>query len=412
MNRLPLAWAGQTRLAPPLLLLSAAGVAMVYSAGQLNVPSPVTEGLWVRHAIWLAVGLASFLAVGRVAARWFEWVAMPAYVFWVAVLAITLLVGTGFGTAAGTKSFLALGGFRFQPAEAAKLATILALAKLLSARDAPPQSLQELLRPAALVLVPLGLVILQPDLGTAIAFVGIFFAALFWAGTPWPLLIFTMSPALGLLLAFSVPLWSAYIAVLVAGLYLHRRRLFLVESVVVVLANVAAGAVAQPLWNSLADYQRNRILVFLDPMLDPQGAGWQIVQSKVAVGSGGFLGKGFTAGTQKRLNFLPEQHTDFVFSVVGEEFGFLGALLVLALFGYLFWQMIQMAEISKSPFAGSVVFGTFGAWLTHVFVNVGMTIGLVPVTGIPLPFVSYGGSFLVMSWTAAGIAARLASEDP
>ena len=385
---------------------------MVYSAGQLNVPSPVTEGLWVRHAIWLAVGLASFLAVGRVAARWFEWVAMPAYVFWVAVLAITLLVGTGFGTAAGTKSFLALGGFRFQPAEAAKLATILALAKLLSARDAPPQSLQELLRPAALVLVPLGLVILQPDLGTAIAFVGIFFAALFWAGTPWPLLIFTMSPALGLLLAFSVPLWSAYIAVLVAGLYLHRRRLFLVESVVVVLANVAAGAVAQPLWNSLADYQRNRILVFLDPMLDPQGAGWQIVQSKVAVGSGGFLGKGFTAGTQKRLNFLPEQHTDFVFSVVGEEFGFLGALLVLALFGYLFWQMIQMAEISKSPFAGSVVFGTFGAWLTHVFVNVGMTIGLVPVTGIPLPFVSYGGSFLVMSWTAAGIAARLASEDP
>lgn len=385
---------------------------MVYSAGQLNVPSPVTEGLWVRHAIWLAIGLASFLAVGRVAARWFEWVAMPAYVFWVAVLAITLLVGTGVGTAAGTKSFLALGGFRFQPAEAAKIATILALAKLLSARDAPPQSLQELLRPAALVLVPLGLVILQPDLGTAIAFVGIFFAALFWAGTPWPLLIFTMSPALGLLLAFSVPLWSAYIAVLVAGLYLHRRRLFLVESVVVVLANVAAGAVAQPLWNSLADYQRNRILVFLDPMLDPQGAGWQLVQSKVAVGSGGVLGKGFTAGTQKRLNFLPEQHTDFVFSVVGEEFGFLGAFLVLALFGYLFWQMIQMAEIAKSPFASSVVFGTFGAWLTHVFVNVGMTIGLVPVTGIPLPFVSYGGSFLVMSWTAAGIAARLASEDP
>lgn len=385
---------------------------MVYSAGQLNVPSPVTDGLWVRHAIFLALGVVGFLAASRIAARWFEWVAIPAYVFWVAVLAVTLLVGTGFGTAAGTKSFLSLGGFRFQPAEAAKVATILALAKLLAARDAPPQSLREMLGPSTLVLLPLGLVILQPDLGTAIAFGGIFFAALFWAGTPWPLLVFTVSPALGLVLSFDVLVWSVYILALVGGLYLWRRRIFLVESVAVVLCNLAAGAVAQPLWNSLADYQRNRILVFLDPSLDPQGAGWQLVQSKVAVGSGGLFGKGFTAGTQKGLNFLPEQHTDFVFSVVGEEFGFLGAILALGLFGYLFLQMIQMAEVSKSPFAGLVVFGTFGAWLTHVFVNVGMTIGVVPVTGIPLPFVSYGGSFLVMSWTAGGIVARLASEDP
>lgn len=400
------------RLAPPLLLLSAAGVAMVYSAGQLNVPSPVTDGLWVRHAVFLAAGVVGFLAVGRIAAHWLESVAVPVYVFWIAVLVVTLLVGTGFGAAAGTKSFLALGSFRFQPAEAAKVATILALAKLLAAREEPPQSLREMLGPSALVLLPMGLVLLQPDLGTAVAFGGIFFAAFFWAGTPWPLLVFTASPVLGLILSFDLLIWSAYVLALVAGLWLYRRRLFLVESVAVVLSNMVAGAVAQPLWNSLADYQRNRILVFLDPMLDPQGAGWQLIQSKVAVGSGGLFGKGFTAGTQKRLNFLPEQHTDFVFSVVGEEFGFLGGFLALGLFGYLFLQMIRIAEVSKSPFAGLVVFGTFGAWFTHVFVNVGMTIGLVPVTGIPLPFISYGGSFLVMSWTAAGIVARLASEDP
>lgn len=388
------------------------GVAMVFSAGELNVPNPITEGLWVRHAVFLAAGIAGFFAASRVAARWYEWAAMPAYVVGVAVLAVTLLVGTGVGTAAGTKSFLSLGGLRFQPAEFAKVATILALAKLLAARDAPPQFLRELAGPALLVLVPLGLVILQPDLGTAFAFTGIFFAALFWAGAPWHLLAFTVSPALGLLLAFDTLAWSIYICVLVFALYLYRRRLYLVESVAVILSNVAAGAVANPLWNSLADYQRNRILVFLDPMLDPQGAGWQLIQSKVAVGSGGLFGKGFTAGTQKRLNFLPEQHTDFIFSVVGEEFGFLGVCVVLVLFGYLFVQMIRMAEVSKVPFAGLVVFGTFGAWLTHVFVNVGMTIGLVPITGIPLPFISYGGSFLVMSWTVAGIAARLASENP
>ena len=177
-----------------------------------------------------------------------------------------------------------------------------------------------------------------------------------------------------------------------------------------VAANLAAGAMAQPLWNSLADYQRNRLLVFLNPELDPRGAGWQLVQSKVAVGSGGILGKGFTLGTQKRLNFLPEQHTDFVFSVVGEELGFVGTSLTLLLFGDLFFKMIQIAEESRSLFAGLFVFGIMGIWLTHVVVNIGMTVGVVPITGIPLPFISYGGSFLLMSWLAAAIVVAMASD--
>lgn len=407
-----LPWARQLSFAATLLGLSVVGVAMVYSAGQLNVPSPVTSGLWVRQAAILGVSIVAFMAASRISAQWFEWVAMPAYILATAVLAVTLVVGTGAGTAAGTRSFLAIGGFQFQPAEAAKVATVLALAKLLAAREEPPRYLRDLLVPAMVVALPLALVVLQPDLGTALAFVGIFFAVLFWAGTSWPLLLFAASPGLALILSFDLLVWSLYILAVAAGLYVYRYRLYLVESVAVILANVAAGAAALPLWNSLAEYQRNRILVFLDPALDPQGAGYQLIQSKVAIGSGGLFGKGFTAGTQKRLNFLPEQHTDFVFSVVGEEFGFVGTVLVLVLFGFLFSRMIQMAELSKSPFAGLFVFGTFGAWLTHVFVNVGMTIGIVPVTGIPLPFVSYGGSFLVMSWFAAGIATGLTNEDP
>ena len=394
-----------------LLLLSVFGVGMIYSAGVLEVPSSVTQGLWIRQAVFLGVSVAGLLIVCRIPTRWFEWAAVPAYILGVGVLAVTLVAGTGSGTAEGIESFLAIGGFRFQPAEAAKISTALALAALLAAREEPPLYLRDLLMPAAVVGLPLVLVLLQPDLGTALAFGGIFFAVIFWAGTPWPLILFAASPGLGLVLAFSLRVWAAYIVLLAIGLYLYRFRIYLVESVAVILANIAAGAVAQPLWNSLAEYQRNRLLVFLDPELDPRNAGWQLIQSKVAVGSGGLFGKGFTAGTQKRLAFLPEQHTDFIFSVVGEEFGFVGTSVVLVLFGYLFFRMITMAELAKRSFAGLFIFGILGVWLTHVFINAGMTVGVVPVTGIPLPFISYGGSFLLMSWMAAAVVLALATDD-
>ena len=406
------AWFSEAGFTATILVLSLLGVAMIFSAGVLEVPSQITEGLWLRQGVFLGAGIVGLLVVSRLSLRMFEWVAMPAYVLSVGVLAVTLVVGSGTGSAEGVKSFLSIGGFRFQPAEAAKIATVLALALLLARREDPPRYLRDLLTPAALVVVPLALVLLQPDLGTALAFVGIFFAIIFWAGTPWPLVLFAASPGVALILAYSARVWSVYIVLLAIGLYLYRFRLYLVESVSVILGNVAAGAIAQPLWNSLAEYQRNRLLVFLDPGLDPRDAGWQLIQSKVAVGSGGLLGKGFTAGTQKRLAFIPEQHTDFIFSVLGEEFGFIGTVLLLALFGFLFLRMIRMAETARTPFAGMFIFGILGIWFTHVFINVGMTIGVVPITGIPLPFISYGGSFLLMSWLAAATVVAVANADP
>jgi rod shape determining protein RodA len=193
-----------------------------------------------------------------------------------------------------------------------------------------------------------------------------------------------------------------------------RYRLFLFESVAVVLANFATATISRPLWNSLAPYQQNRILVFLDPEVDPRGAGYQVIQSKVAIGSGGFGGAGFTLGPQKRLDFLPEQHTDFIFAVVGEELGFVGTALAVLAFAFVLTRLVRMAShLSETQaFAGLVLLGIFGAWLVHVFVNIGMTIGVVPITGIPLPFVSYGGTFLLMSWVAVAIAVRVAHERP
>lgn len=401
---------GDAGLVLAALGLSLFGVAMIYSAGVLNVPSPVVSIAWQRQLVWLLIALVAFLASVRVPPRWVEWGAVPAYVIALILLAATLVVGTGAGTAASTRSWIRIGGFGFQPAELAKIATILAVARFLSVRKDPPAGLRDLLAPSVVVGVPMLLVLLQPDLGTALAFVGILFGTLYWAGTPVPILLLLASPGAALILSFDTRIWSVYILLLVGGIYLYRYRLFLAESAAVVLANVAAGTIAQPLWNSLAEYQQNRILVFLDPSVDPRGAGWHLLQSKVAVGSGGLWGKGFTAGTQKKLAFLPEQHTDFIFSVVGEELGFVGAALALVAFGFLLLRLVRMAEKATDPFAGLVLFGIFGAWLVHVFINIGMTVGVVPVTGIPLPFVSYGGSFLLMSWIAVATAVRVVDD--
>ena len=403
-------WAGDPALVLAVMLMTAFGIAMIYSSGVLNIPRPVTEGAWIRQARWFVLALVAFTVVRQLRPRWFEWVALPAYGLSVLLLGTTLVVGTGSGTAGGVKSFLDLGFIRFQPAELAKLATILALARYLGTRSEDPTTLRALVTPSAIVGIPLGLVILQPDLGTALGFVGILFAALYWAGASIGLLAFLASPGVALILSFDNRIWAVFFVIVVGSLYLFRYRLFLVESLAIVLANLAAGTIATPLWNSLAEYQQNRILVFLDPSVDPRGAGYHLIQSMVAIGSGGLSGKGFTEGTQKRLDFLPEQHTDFIFSVVGEELGFLGTGLTLALFAFILYRLVKMAEEATDPFAGLVIFGIFGAWLVHIFVNVGMTVGMVPVTGIPLPFVSYGGTFLLMSWIAVAMAARVAYE--
>ena len=405
-------WAVDPQLVAAVLALTLFGLAMIYSAGITHFPEPGVVNAWRRQAVWFGLGMVAFTLVSRIGVRWLEWAALPAYVVGLVLLAATLVVGTGAGTAAGTKSWIDFGGgLRFQPAEPAKLATILALARYLSSRGDAPNTLRDLVVPGAIAAAPLALIMLQPDLGTAQAFVGILFAALFWAGTPIPLLLLLASPLPSLILAFDTVWWSAYFVVLLAALYLWRYRLFFYESVAVVLANLAAGTIAAPLWNSLAPYQQNRLLVFLDPEVDPRGAGYHLIQSMVAVGSGGVWGKGFTAGTQKAFDFLPEQHTDFIFSVVGEEFGFVGVLGVLLLFTFVLGRLVRLAEEVGDPFAGLVLMGIFGAWLVHIFVNIGMTVGLVPVTGIPLPFVSYGGSFLLMSWVAVALAVRVAHDD-
>ena len=252
------------------------------------------------------------------------------------------------------------------------------------------------------------LVAMQPDLGSALVFAGILFAMLYWAGVRLSNLLLLASPVFSLLLAFSSWSWGAWIFLLGGLLVLWRPYVW--EGLAVLGANVAAGVIARPIWMHLASYQQNRFLSFLNPELDARATGWHIIQSKIAIGSGGWLGQGFTQGTQKRLAFLPAQHTDFVFSVVGEELGFVGVVVALALFFLLLTAVIRVARRAPEPFGSLVAFGVVGLLSTHVFENIGMTANVMPITGIPLPFFSYGGSFLVSCFLALGLVWRISRE--
>jgi len=390
-------------------LLALYGLATLYSAGQTDVPTFVAT-IWERQLLFLGLGLIVAGITFRTSPRMLEWATPFVYAIAVFLLMLTLLIGTGAGTAAGSKSWLAIGGHRFgQPAELAKLAVILMLARWLATLREAPATLRHLIVPLAIAALPCVLVLLQPDLGSAIVFVAILFLMLFWAGTKPSLLLLAASPVIGLILAFSTVAWGVWIAIL-AGLLLWWRP-YLWEGMIVMGLNVLAGVFALTMWNRLAPYQQNRLLAFLNPDVDPRAAGWHVIQSMVAVGSGGLTGKGFTDGTQKRLAFLPAQHTDFIFSIVGEELGFIGVLVALCLFAWLLFSLLRVARKATDPFSSLCVFGIAGLFFTHIVENVGMTINLMPITGISLPFFSYGGSFLLACSLGVGIALRVAWES-
>ena len=390
------------------LALSVFGIAMVYSAGQTDVPTLVAR-LYKAQIGWFCVGMAAAYGISRASVRFFDWVATPAYAVSCVLLFLLLFIGGGAGTAASTKSWIQIGGVRLgQPSELAKIAVVLMLARILAARKDAPKSLIDLWQPALAVFVPWVLIMRQPDLGTGIVFVGIFFAMLFWAGVSWPLLVMVASPVVSLILAFGPGVWGAWFLVLIALVLWYRP--YLMEGVVVVLANVVTGVVAPILWDKLNPYQQKRLLVFLDPSADPRASGYHVIQSQVAIGSGGWIGKGFTLGSQKRLAFLPAQHTDFIFPVVGEELGFIGVTIALTLFLVLLLRSVRIAARSPDPFPSLVAFGLASAWFVHILVNVGMTLNLMPITGIPLPFFSYGGSFMLACWLSVGILGRISSE--
>jgi rod shape determining protein RodA len=391
------------------VLLSLYGLAIVYSAGKTDVRTAAT-GAYRSQAVWIVVGIVAAFLVSRASVRLIEWLTVPGYVFTILLLAALLAgLGSGAGTATSTSGWLTIAGHRLgQPAEFAKLTVVLMLARVLAQNRVAPRAMIELWKPIVVVAAPLLLIMAQGDLGTSIVFVGIFFAMLFWAGVPWQLLILLASPVVSLVLGFDPIIWGVFFFLLLALVVWYK--LFLGEALFIIAACVMTGVAGPVLWEHMKPYRQNRLRVFIDPSIDPRGSGYHVIQSQVAIGSGGWFGRGYLHGPQKRLAFLPEQYTDFIFAVVGEELGFFGVTIALGLFLFLFMRVIRISERANDSYSSLVAFGLLACWFTHVLENVGMTVNKMPITGIPLPFFSYGGSFMLACWLSVGILARISSE--
>jgi rod shape determining protein RodA len=293
-----------------------------------------------------------------------------------------------------------LGSFSFQPSEFAKLAVAIALARYLAFRKLDYERFSWIFAMLVIIGVPAGLVLIQPDLGSALVFFALFFGILIWTGLPLNRILLMITPIISMIAAIHWFSWAIFFLLLLVLILISR--LSIIQGLFFFILNLGFGMITPLLWSKLHGYQKMRIIIFLDPGQDPRGAGYQIIQSKIAIGAGGIFGQGFLKGSQTKLNFLPEQQTDFIFSALSEQFGLIGGLIVLGLFGWLFYKGFSTAFKARNPFYSYVACGLMSVLVFQVLLNIGMTMGLMPVTGLPLPFLSYGGSSLMFFWAAIG----------
>ncbi|KAA6187386.1 rod shape-determining protein RodA [Thiohalocapsa marina] len=346
-------------LDPPLmaalLLLSGIGLAVLYSAGDAG------SGQLERQLLRLGLAFGTLLIMAQLPPALLRRLAMPLFAAGTLLLLAVLLAGD---TGKGAQRWLDLGILRFQPSELMKLTVPMAMAWLLSRRPLPPNA-PALLLAALMLALPVLLIAVQPDLGTALLVAAAGLAVLFLAGMRWRL--------------------------------------------IALLAALAAAA-APVLWMLMRPYQRQRVLTFLDPGSDPLGAGYHIIQSQIAIGSGGTYGKGWLNGTQSQLEFLPEHSTDFIFAVIGEEFGFAGTLLLLGLYLFIILRALAISANAGDSFGRLLAGALTLVFFVYLFVNTGMVAGLLPVVGIPLPLISYGGTSMVTIMAGFGIIMSLATH--
>jgi rod shape determining protein RodA len=381
------------------LALLVIGIFSVYSATYDAKASETFQ----KQLLFVVIGLVALTGVALIPFRLLQLASYPAYFLSILLLVSVLILGR---TVSGSTSWFTLGTLRLQPSEFAKITTVLALATFMSRSDVSLRTFRHLLIAAGIVLLPVVLIMMQPDTGTAIIYLGMFFPLLYWGGASRFTLVAVIAPAAAAVAALfgTTPF---LVAVLVSGVLLYVTKEHRIVAAGMFSLTVLVGISVQFIYESLRHYQQKRIATFLDPNVDPLGAGYNILQSKVAIGSGGLIGKGYLHGTQTQLNFIPEQWTDFIFCVPGEEFGFLGAATVLFLFLALLWRGVSLGATIKNRYGSLVAIGITAILGTHTFVNIGMSLGLLPVVGVPLPFLSYGGSALLAAMMMVGLLMNL-----
>lgn len=384
----------------PASLLVAIGLVAIYSS---TFNHPTMSGNFNRQLIFGVSAFFVFFITYSVPTNTFRMISIPTYLFSLALLLVVLVIGR---KTSGARSWLDFGPIGFQPSEIAKIGTIMVLSAFLSRKNTDIDSFKDILITLAIGFIPVALILLEPDMGTAIVFIGFILLLIFWKGISLFGLFVVLSPGIVAITAlFGFYYFISALVVVLFLLFLFRKDLFFSGSIFAL--NLASGFFADYLYNALSPHQQKRIQSFIDPNADPLGAGYNTIQAKVAIGSGGFLGKGFLQGNQTQLQYIPEQWTDFIYCVIGEEFGFIGSIFILILFLILFLRILKIASQTKDEFLSLVLTGILGVYLVHYIINIGMVVGILPIIGIPLPFVSYGGSSLLVNMFMLGIVANV-----
>ncbi len=402
-----------------VLALSAIGVMFIYSSG-VNADGISVSREYIRQMIWIGSGVVLLFAVSL-----YDYQRLTDRIFLLFAAAIVLLIYTRFFgiMVKGARSWIGIGGFRIQVSEFTKLVYIIFLAWYLSKSENEPE-FKRFCKAFAAMFIPMMLILLQPDLGTASVFLPVFLIMIFIAGVPLRFVFGLFAMVMSVLIFMLLPLWETVVlqqpslavrifgnknlvllllislagamSIAAIGNVLFKKKYYYwIGYVLAILTSGIAGAFVGS--RVLKEYQLKRLIIFLNPGSDPLGAGWNIIQSMTAIGSGGKTGMGFLKGTQSHYRYLPEQSTDFIFSILSEEWGFLGGLAVFALYALLFYRIFRTIGRTKDMFGKLICSGIAGMFFFHFIVNTGMVMGFMPITGIPLLFLSYGGSSL---WTA------------
>lgn len=387
--------------------LMASCITLTLFAGIMIRSVELNQGLtdWWQHWVTGGVGLTLALIFSRCRyERLIKWRWVIYGVTNLSLIAVQI-IGT---TALGAQRWINIAGFHVQPSEFAKVGIIITLAAFLQELRTP--NLGDMIRILAIAAVPWGLVFIEPNLGTSLVFGAITVGMMYWGNIHPGWLILLVSPVVtAIVFNISLPVGIIW-AILMGFVGWWSLPLRWLTAPLVLLANLGAGQLSHILWNVLQDYQKMRLIGFLNPEQDPLGSGYHLIQSRIAIGAGQLYGRGLYQGTQTQLNFIPEQHTDFIFSAIGEELGFIGCLVTLGLFWFVCLRLVMIAQTAKDSFGSLIAIGVLCMLLFQVFVNIGMNIGLAPVTGIPLPFLSYGRSSLLSNWIAIGIVQSVANQ--
>ena len=406
-------------------LLCALGIIAIYSSG-IDAEGAIISNEYLKQILWFGIGIFLLIAAALFDFSRYKDIVWVFFAFAILLLIITLLAGR---VVNGARSWLGIGGIGIQPAEFTKVATVLMLARYLESAEFD-SSFKKLLITGIIMIIPLALILAQPDFGSALVFVPAALVMLTLADVDFRYILFGVLSIFGVFLFLSLPLYASnhpnpeniiytaithenvLIAILIFVLVISiisgigwlkfkKRYYYWFSYSMAILAISMIGAVAAH--SILKPYQIMRLLVFIDPSIDPKGSGWNILQSITAIGSGGFLGKGFLQGTHSHARYIPQQSTDFIFSIIAEEFGFIGCTVLYILYGILFFRCVFLIETCKDRFSQFVIGGLLGIFAFHFMINIGMAMGIMPVTGIPLYFVSYGGSSLWTGLISIGI---------